>query len=333
MLRRTPLNEILTQNGKRTYTSIDAALQHRLRKERNMASAGSPAREAAPGNSWSVTGMIGDWIRQGTEGFIATQKILLDLAAQQNALALTIARERLGVIAFTPSKTLIDLTSRTVHNFMEAQQMVLDIAAKQNEILADGLKPGYENTPVEALAEVVHQGLANCISAQKHFLEFMEAEVEGAVADFGDGRRFDTGRLAGTAREGVRTFVRSQKKFLDIIDKELLAESDETAEAGIEHKPIDFFDIAKESVDAYVEAQKRLLDLASDQIDVNVKFVKELFSMDIQRRPPTTIPDVLKKSADSFVAAQKALVELASKPRKPAKETGRQEPEIVLAKA
>jgi hypothetical protein len=171
---------------------------------------------------------------------------------------------------------------------------------------------------------VVHQGVANCIAAQKHFLKFVEAQTEGAFRDFGNGKRFDTGRLADTARDGVRTFVKAQKKFLDIIDKELLAESADASEAGTEHKAIDMFDIAKESVDAYVEAQKRMLDLASDQIDVNVKFVKELFSMDIQRHPATTIPDVLKKSADSFVAAQKALVELASKPRKPA---------IVLAKA
>jgi hypothetical protein len=90
--------------------------------------------------------------------------------------------------------------------------------------------------------------------------------------------------------------------------------------------------MAKDSVDAYVEAQKRLLDVAAEQIDVNVKFVREMFNVDVQAKR-TTIPDVMKKSVDSFVAAQKALVELASKPRKPLRETAKPEPEIVLAKA
>jgi hypothetical protein len=297
-----------------------------------MASGGHPAREAAPQGSWSITGMVGDWIRQGTEGFIATQKILLDLAAQQNALALTIARERLGLISLAPSKMLVDMTSNTIHNLMEAQQTVLDIAAKENDIIAEGLKPAVENTPAAALAEVVHQGLANCISAQKQFLSFVEVETEGAVKTYGEGKTIDTCVLSNVAREGVRTFLRSQKKFLDIVEQELLPENEEKKDPEAPPKPINLFDMAKESVDAYVEAQKRLLDLASDQVNVNVKFIRELFSMDIQRRPPTTIPDVLKKSADSFVAAQKALVELASKPRKMA-EKAKPEPEIVIARA
>jgi hypothetical protein len=298
-----------------------------------MASPGNAAREAAPQSSWSIPGMVADWIRQGTEGFIATQKILLDLAAQQNALALTIARERLGLVSPTPSKTLVDLTCKTVRNFMEAQQMVLDIVAKENDILADGLMPALNNTPAEALAEVIHQGLANCIQSQKHFLQLLESETEGAVTDFGDGKAFDISRLSTVAREGVRTFVKAQKKFLDIVEEEVLTPAGDVTEAEAGRKRIDLFEIAKDSVDAYVDAQKRLLDLASDQVNVNVKFVREMFSMDIQRKPPTSLPDVLKKSADSFVAAQKALVELASKPRKPVKEAVKHEPEIVLAKA
>jgi hypothetical protein len=297
-----------------------------------MATPGKSAREAAPQNTWSITGMVGDWIRQGTEGFIATQKILLDLAAQQNALALSIARERLSFVMPFPSKAVVDVSSKTVHNFMEAQQTLLDIAAKENDIIAEGLKPGYENTPVEGLAEVVHQGLANCIQAQKQFLAFVEAETQDAVREAGDGKGFDTGRLSHVAKEGVRSFVKSQKKFLDVVENELLTDEGIGGPAATDKKHIDLFDIAKESVDAYVEAQKRLLDLASDQIDVNVRFVRELFSMDIQRRPKSTIPEVLKKSADSFVAAQKALVELASKPRKPV-EHAKLEPEIVIAKA
>jgi cell fate (sporulation/competence/biofilm development) regulator YlbF (YheA/YmcA/DUF963 family) len=294
-----------------------------------MATPAKPAREAAPQNSWSITGMVGDWIRQGTEGLIATQKILLDLAAQQNALALSIARERLSLIAPFPSKAVVDVTSKTVHNFMEAQQTLLDIAAKENDIVAEGLKPGMENTPIEGLAEVVHQGLANCIDAQKTFLSFVEAETQDAVKEVGDGKGFDTGHLSDVAKEGVRTFVKTQKKFLEIIEEELLTDETKPKRTAKEKKHIDLFDIAKESVDAYVEAQKRLLDLASDQINVNVRFVKDVFQKP-DRDKVTALPDIVKKSVDSFVAAQKALVDLASKPRTAAENS---HPEILVGRA
>ena len=79
---------------------------------------------------------------------------------------------------------------------------------------------------------------------------------------------------------------------------------------------MDLFEMAKQSTDAFVEAQEKLLDLASDQIDANVKMAREFFSVDTEAKPPTTLPDLVKKSVDSFVAAQKALVDLAAKPRK-----------------
>jgi hypothetical protein len=44
---------------------------------------------------------LANWVRQGMETFVASQKILLDLAAQQNSLAIGFVRERL---AFSPLK-------------------------------------------------------------------------------------------------------------------------------------------------------------------------------------------------------------------------------------
>jgi hypothetical protein len=296
-------------------------------KGQPMASHAKTTHEPAPPPpSSSVADLLGEWIRQGTEGFIATQKILLDLAAQQNALALTIVRERIGLFSPTPTKAAMDLAGKGVHNFFQAQQLLLDMVARQNTIVADGLRPGVAGTPAEGLAEVVHQSLDNFVASQKHFLEIFEAEAEGAVTDFGDKKKFDTSRLTMLAREGMRDFLHSQKKFLDIIEAELVSKKEPTKE--MEGKRVDLFEMAKQSVDAFVKAQEHLLDLASDQIDVNVKLAREVFSMDITKNPTTTFPDLVKKSVDSFVAAQKALVELASKPRKPAQPVYEREPEL-----
>ncbi len=285
-----------------------------------MAAKEKPIPEASTKPACTSLGdMLGELIRQGTEGFIATQKILLDLAAQQNALALTIVRERMGLFSPTPTKAVLELAGKGMKNFIEAQQVLLDMAMRQNEIVATGLRPALADTPVEALAEVVHQGFDNFVSAQKHFLEIFEAEAEGAIKDFSHDRTFDTGRLADLARDGTKNFLRSQKKFLDIVEKQLTGRRTKEAEGEegeAEEKRVDIFEMAKQSTDAFVEAQERLLDLASEQINVNVKMARQIFSVDTETKPPTTLPDLVKKSVDSFVAAQKALVDLASKPRK-----------------
>ena len=295
-----------------------------------MASPTKAAPEPAHNGSYaSIPGMIGEWIRQGTEGFIATQKILLDLAAQQNALALTIARERLGLFKMGPAKPLVDLAGKGIHNLIEAQRLLLDLASKQNKILADGLKPGVAGTLVEPLAEVIHQGLGNVFDHQKHFLGVFETQTEAAIKDLSDGKGFDTNRLSEIAREGLRDFVDSQKKFLDIVQHELEAKKDDCAEKN--GKRVDLFDIAKQSGDSFVDVQKKMLDLVSNQVGVDVKFVKELFTVPVATKPATTLPELMKKSVDSFVAAQKALVELASKPRKEAEEEAHEEEAVATA--
>jgi hypothetical protein len=281
--------------------------------------------------SWAD--MVGEWIRQGTEGFIATQKILLDLAAQQNALALTILRERLGLLSPAPVGAIVDMAGKGVKNFLEAQQVVLDIVIKQNEILSEGLKPAITGSAVEGLAEVVHQGFDNFVTAQKQFLEFFQAETEGAVKDFTDGKRFDTARLSDLAREGMRNFLQSQQRFLAIVEEQITKKEETAPVPDDQRKRVDLFDMAKQSIDAFVKAQERLLDLASDQIDVNVKMTRQLFSMDVQAQPTTKLPDLVKKSVDSFVAAQKALVDLASKPRKHAERQEEHEAEMAAGRA
>jgi hypothetical protein len=287
----------------------------------------APVAEKECDSSYSsIPNLVGEWIRQGTEGFIATQKILLDLAAQQNALALTMLRERLGVFKPNPSGAVIDLVAKGIHNFMEAQRIVLDIAARENDILSEGLMPGIAGTPVEGLAEVIRKGMNTFIGAQKVFLEQFEAQTNGAIEDYRHGKGFDSNRMADLARDGVKDFIHSQKEFLDIIETEMLSNKERPVMAD---RNLDLFATAQKSVDALVEAEKRLLDLASNQVNLDVKIVREILNTRMEERSTTTLPEIMKKSVDSFVAAQKALVELASKPR----EAEYDEPMVVAGKA
>jgi hypothetical protein len=270
----------------------------------------------------SVPGLFGEWIRQGAEGFIATQKILLDLVAQQNALALTMVRERLGAFTPAPSAKLVELAGRGFENFMEAQRALLQLAAQQNQIIAQALRPAIPGDTLKSMSDVVRLGVDNLITAQQRFIDMAETQTRAAVTDYKKGRPMDGSRLADLARDAMRNFIDSQKKFLDIVEKQMLTKRD--ADPAAEAKRIDLYESAKLGIDAFVEAQKRLLDLASDQVDVNVTFVRETFAGG-EKPQTTSVSEILRKSTDSFVAAQKALVELASKPRR--EEQG--EPELV----
>jgi hypothetical protein len=234
-------------------------------------------------------------------------------------------RERLGFSA-PNAKSLSDFAAIGMKNFkafMEAEQVILDVVARQNTVVAEGLKPGFSGTPVEGLAEVVRQGLDNFVIAQKQFLDILEAQADGITEDFEEGKRFDTGRLSEIARDGMRNFLHSQKKFLDIVEEQLVGKKGRSKAAPDGPDSVDIFDMAKNSVNAFIEAQQRLLDLASEQIQMDVKFTREMFN--VERPPATTLADTVRKSIDSFVAAQKALAELASKPRKE-----EHEPEVVV---
>lgn len=276
-------------------------------------------KEAPPPSRNSIPGLFGEWIRQGAEGFIATQKILLDLVAQQNALALTMVRERLGAFTPTPSGKLVELAGRGFENFMEAQRVLLEFAAQQNQIIAHALRPGIPGETLKNVADVARFGIDNFIGAQKRFIDLAEEQTRGAIADYKEGKKMDGGRLGGLARDAMKNFIDSQKKFLDIVEERMLSKHEPAKD-----EQADLFGAAKQGVDSFVEAQKRLLDLASNQVDVNVTFVKELFAGG-EKPKTTSISDILRKSTDSFVAAQKALVELASKPRR----TEPAEPELI----
>ena len=71
-----------------------------------------PAKEKAPASS--PASHLAGWARQGVESFVAAQKILLDLAAQENALVFGMVRERLSKPAFRPDNTIAKMVDKGV---------------------------------------------------------------------------------------------------------------------------------------------------------------------------------------------------------------------------
>jgi hypothetical protein len=278
-----------------------------------MAASATPVPESDSRPTYnSIAGLFGDWIRQGTEGFVAAQKVFLDLAAQQNALALSIVRERMG-FTLPPARKLADFTGESVKTLLDVQRQVLDLSLRQNTIIQAGLKARLAKTPFDGLAEVLHKGFENFIVVQKQLLDAVQLQSDGALDDFGDGKPFDNGRFAELARDAVSKFLDGHKQFLAAVQDQFSGRKEVDQEGT--GQPVELLDIAKQSVDAMVETQQHLLDMISEQVKANVTFARDIFSFDAN---PAKFSEVVKKSVESFVAAQKALVDLAAKqPGKP----------------
>src|ERR1039458_6040541 len=113
--------------------------------------------------------LLAAWARQGAESFAATQKILLDLAAQQNSLALGFVRERVSDLPFGPVSGLVEFAGQGAANFIATQKILLDLAVQENAIVLLGAKDGLGLTgPGAALADIVHGGVDAFVAMQRN---------------------------------------------------------------------------------------------------------------------------------------------------------------------
>src|SRR5689334_19430818 len=109
---------------------------------------------------YSPVSLLTQWVRQGTESFFATQRILLDLVTRQNANTLSAVREHLGTIRTAPVDALTEMAGEGMSNFIAAQRVLLQLAQRQNELVFAGVQDRTPHVPpVKAMADLVRRGI------------------------------------------------------------------------------------------------------------------------------------------------------------------------------
>jgi hypothetical protein len=270
--------------------------------------------EAPPGNP------LARWARQGVESFVAAQKIVLDLTAQQNALVIGMIRERLSDRRYWPGVAFAKMADKGVENFAAAGKILLDLAAGETAVVVDGLKKGL-SLPVAAgaLADVVRHRVDTFVGLEKELLKAAAEQAHTVAESYREGK--GPGAIAGLtelARRGVEGFVETEKKFLDLASEEVVG----VLKGGKEvHEPSDrpkvLARLAREGVEKYIDAQKGLLELAIEQFEPK----REAEHPEARRRPHTSFAELTEKSVRNIVTAQKSLMDLAVKPLKASAET------------
>jgi hypothetical protein len=254
------------------------------------------------------------WVRQGMESFVASQKILLDLAAQQNSLALGFVRERVNFSPLRPLTGMVELTGRGIANIVAAQKILLDLAADENALFFWGVKDGLRlSGTAAAMTDAVTDGVKAFVRMQKRFLDLVDEQSQAAVEAIKEGKPYEGKSLAEVTRQGLENFIDTQKKFLDLVTEVARPQAPAKGRKGIAPTARrKVTDLAKEGVETFVDSQKKLLKLASRQIDEMFETAREIVRPSPE--PSTTVGEFIRRGAENFINAQRSLLDVAMKP-------------------
>jgi hypothetical protein len=262
----------------------------------------------------SLIAQFSNWVAQGTENFFSAQRILLDLVMRQNALAMNALRARLA--AATPATgALTEVAGEGFANFIAAQKILLGLAKQQNEIVMTGVKERVgAATPAAAMADLLRRSVETFIDLQEHFLDAAIKQSKAWVESAKTGQAFTGKGIGEFAQEGLENLAAAQRKFLDVIAEETAKATKQVKAAPKAVKTTELAEITRHSVDAFIEAQKELLEKAGKQFELNVKAAGKAAGA-FAAPLGSSFGELTREGVENFVNAQKALLDLMVNPQ------------------
>ena len=273
-----------------------------------------PEKTAQPREPSSIS-MLAGWLKQGTESFFASQRIL-DLVMRQNAHTISAFQGRLTEARHIAGTAVTEMAGEGISNFIAAQRVLLNLAQRENEILTTVVKERIGGpAPVAALTDLFSRGVDTVIGMQQHLLTLAARQTDEWIDATKSGEPFEGLQLTALARESMETFVRSQKKFLDVLAEETAhATGKETnGKAHPAAKKTELTELARQSAEAYIDAQKKLLDVATQQLKVNAKTAREAIGA-MNPLPVETLGELLKHTVAGLVESGQELLDVMAKP-------------------
>ncbi len=260
----------------------------------------------------SFVSLLSGWVQQGIENFLATQRILVDLAMRQNTGVVNFVRERVADPAYCPAATVSEAVGEGMSNFIEGQKLLLNLAKQEYEIMAHGVKERVSGfTPAVAVTDLVEKSLDTFVEMHQEFLKNASKQTHAWLAAVKAGKTYDPEGLVELARDSFDMFVRTQKKFLDVITEET---TKMTAGNGAKKvKTTEITELAQQATDSFIDAQKKLMDLAGRQVNTGLKATGRMLDMVAPVVNP--LPEMTRAGVKTFVDTEKALLDTVSKRR------------------
>jgi len=259
----------------------------------------------------SFVSILSGWAQQGAQTLFATQRILIDLAMKQNASIMHAVKQQLTDPHHSPTAILSEAAGEGITNFIEAQKVLLDLGKQQNEILMNGVKERVGDCPVRrASVDLLRRSVDTFVELQQEYLKIASKQSHAWLDAAKSGKPYQPEHVMELAREGVESFVKAQKRFLDVIDEETgKAMNGKPTAAGKKMKHTEVQELARQAAGSFMEAQKRLLDLAGKQMNANVKTATKAVDL-VRPFPFLPLSDLTREAVKSYVDAQKALMDV-----------------------
>ena len=257
--------------------------------------------------------LLSGWVQQGVENVFATERVLVDLAMRQSAVAMKSLREGLSDPEHSPVAILAELAVEGTSSFMEAQRILLNLAQHENEIVMGGVKERVSaSVPATATTDLVRRTIDTFIDMHREFLKITNKQAVDWLEQAAKGKYRGT-HAVDLGREALETFVDAQKKFLDVIAHETTRMTSGKSEKVV--KKTELAKLARDASNAFVEMQKKLIDIAGQQMNANVKAATR--TLEMMRAPFRLLPmaNITGEGVKKFVDAEKAMITSMIKPR------------------
>jgi len=217
----------------------------------------------------------------------------------------------------SPMAILTELAVEGTSSLVEAQRALLHLAQQENDIILNGVKERVGGfLPAVAMTDLVRRSLDTLLEMQQELLTATSKQTLEWLQPGKAGKGKRAIHLVEAAREGVETFARAQKKFLEVVAQE----AEKVTSGKKEHatkavKKAELAHLAREAGNAFIEAQKRMLDVLGQQMNVNLDATTRAMElMSLSRLVP--VASQTGEGIRNLVNAETSLIGSLIKPKK-----------------
>jgi hypothetical protein len=193
---------------------------------------------------------------EGTANYIEAQRILLDLAQQENEIVLNGVKERVDDNGTAAAMT--NILRRSIDTFIEMEQRFLTIASKRTQGWLNSDDSKAHNT-----VSLAGEAMKEFVATQKKFLDVISEETRTTDGKKDRAAKKDKTDLAVLGRNAADSFINAQKKLLDVASQQANMSMSAASRAVDLKMPIRLMpmaDAAGEGVRSFVDAEKALVD-------------------------------------------------------------------------
>ena len=202
-----------------------------------------------------------------------------------------------------------------VQSFFATQRILMDLAMRQNASLMHSLRQQLSDpnhSPTAILSEAAAERVSNFIEGQKVLLELGQKQNEillsGVKERVGDWPPAQA--VTDLLRRSVETFIDMQQEFLKIAGKQTHTWV-EAAKAGKPYQTEHLVELARESMDQFVKAQKHFMDVIAEETAKATG--SKPHTNGAKKVKKTELSQLARQATESFIDAQRKLVDVAGR--------------------